>query len=475
MRRSGGWLMVAGAMMLMAFGAGAGEAAKAGRPAFETETWPATRKLVWADPGKGGAMNMPKNWTEGGKPAVKPPDKDTDLDLPDSDTPYVVAPASSGRPLAACRHLTIGRNAAMVGPDRSGTFEVWGNLWVKTGGMVHYVNIAGTKNTFARMDGAEYPVEGDQAIYRFTDRIKDRNNPWAFHSRTHIHHKMMVTKFEGGSVEFLGKMGIGDELYVCRGKMIIGPDAEFRYNGVTGKGTFEVFDGATLELQSGATLATYFNESAHNVFQVSVYKGGTIQAGSPERPIAKDAYLLLGFGRKATGSGAAGLYSAEGSKIRVYSSDPAKARLVLSSITSRADFRDGKGKLIGKPEEAASGDKAGIEMHLAGDVDLDGVLFDYVRAGGIRMKDVQARANWSPVVYGGHNAAAGDALYAPLAIKGDTYYHERRENRFFEVMNTLTDMQKETGSKFDIIYPTSGKILSTDTGKVRYAPGYKKE
>jgi hypothetical protein len=323
---------------------------------------------------------------------------------------------------------------------------VWGNCWVKEGGRIHFVDVVGPKHTFFRLDGGEW------GKFRFTP--SGLSDPWKQTPSSHIHHKMQITKFDGGSVEFLGNCAIGDEFYLSRGKMII--SGEFRYNAAAGKGTFEVFDGAVLELQSGGAVAPHKAFSSMNIYNMSVYKGGTIQAGSPERPLTSDAYLRLGHEGKAN-SGRTGLYCAEGSTIRVYSADPKKARLVFTGVEH-----------AGSP--AASGDSKGIEIHLAGDVQLDGVVFDCVRQGGVRLADTATAKSWKHVFFGPRNAGGAQQLYAQLVVKSDTYYHDRKYMRFNRVIEGLDIMQRATGQKIAITYPSSGKVF-THNGKVRWAPG----
>jgi hypothetical protein len=318
--------------------------AAAPKPPYRTETWPKTRQLVWSSPGRGGKFASAAGWLEDGKPAGRGPDKATDLVLPEAKAPYVVR-ARRGN---ACRHLTIGKNAAIVAGHREGPFQAWGNVWVKEGGRVHFIDIVGAKHTYLRLDGGAF------GGFRFTP--KGLSDPWKQTCSAHIHHKMQVTKFKDGSVEFIGKMAAGDEFYLSRGRMIL--SGEFRWSGATAKGAFEIFDGATLEIQSGACLVPHRPTSSMGIFNVSVYKGGTLQAGSPERPLTRDAFIRLGFEGKSN-SGRGGMYAAVGSKIKVYSADPAKARLVITAATH-----------AGKP--SAEGATKGIEVQLAGEMDLTG-------------------------------------------------------------------------------------------------------
>jgi hypothetical protein len=79
---------------LMIVTVAASELCAGGEP-FQKEQWPQARTLVWARPGKSGLMQTANNWTEyasaadylAGKnasPAETPPDKKTDIILPDS-------------------------------------------------------------------------------------------------------------------------------------------------------------------------------------------------------------------------------------------------------------------------------------------------------------------------------------------------------------------------------------------------------
>ena len=244
-------------------------------------------------------------------------------------------------------------------------------------------------------------------------------------SRTQVHHKMAVTKFANGSAEFIGNIAISDEMYVAQGKLVIGADSEFRYNAISSKGVLEVFDGATLELQSGARVAPN-GHTGWGQYNTSVYKGGTIQAGSPKRPIKKDAFFLLGIAKGKPNSRKAGFYAANESMIRVYSADPARARLVFSSITNRPHFYDRGLRNLGTPNKKAQGNQYGIELFLAGKMDLNGVMFDYVRRGGLQLQDRSVVKKWKNVFYGSHNAGSKETLIAPLSVPGNIYYHKRK-------------------------------------------------
>jgi len=383
-------------------------------PAYKGETWPAGRRLVWAKPGEGGSFKDPRNWREGSRTALKGPDRDTDVVLPSAAKRYQV----KGAGFDNVRHVTIENNAFLIGNHRR-EIRVWGNIHVKDGGWIYYVCIRGPKHTFFRIDNGEFPNAKNRTQYRHTTRSRSRLN------RTQISHKFQVCKYGDASVEFIGRFGVSDEIMVQHGRMIL--NGELRWSGVTNKGALEIYDGAVLELQSGATIGPFIGTNRKKVFNIDVYRNGVIQAGSPERPLTADAFVMLGFAPNDS-PGLTGLYAAKGSQVRVYSADPSRARLVFTSITSRTDYNDGHGRSVGDPAKKAKGNE-GITMQLAGDVTLDGVLFDYVCKGGIKLADLATRRAWSHVAFGPHNATGPDGLFGPLTVNPNVYYHNRGDGQ----------------------------------------------
>jgi hypothetical protein len=148
-----------------------------------------------------------------------------------------------------------------------------------------------------------------------------------------------------------------------------------------------------------------------------------LEGGSPTRPLAKDAVLGLSFkfesklefvggldtralGTKFTSKfvGATpfsfGMIVEPRGAMRVYSRDPRRARLVIKwhGIT----------RSLGR---GASNEPQTINMALLGDVLLDGVLFDYVKAGGIALRDLALKDRWRNVYFGQHNAAPPQRLF----------------------------------------------------------------
>ena len=367
------------------------------RPAYETEVWPTTRTLIWAHPGETGALNDPKNWRlENGDPVNTAPDRETDIILPASEKAYRV-----NAPNQHVRHVTAERGGMLIGKHRGET-EVWGNLWVKPGARAYYVAIRGPKHTFFRIDESKLPSESHKVPYGHTGAGAN-----SMENRTQVAHKLQVCKYGDASVEFIGKFGVSDELMVQYGRMIINGDV--RWSGVTGKGALEIYNGATVELQSGATIGPLTGSNKRALFNVVLYPGGRLQGGSPERPLTSNARVMLGFSDEPWGH--TGLFASEGSRIEVFSQDPKKARLVFTSLTSQADYCDSKGRPLGNPEIAAR-DRLGIKVHLIGATQFDGVMFDYVARGGILLKDKDQSRLWKNVSLGSHNAGDFDTLLA---------------------------------------------------------------
>ncbi|MEM1221515.1 MAG: chitobiase/beta-hexosaminidase C-terminal domain-containing protein [Verrucomicrobiota bacterium] len=410
-----------------------GVVSQAAEPAYKTEVWPEARKLFWANPGQDGKMKDPANWrTESGAIAEKGPDRNTDIVLPASDTIYDV----EGSRRIAIRHAVVESGARFGGASRN-SVEVWGNIEVRPGGRVLHVAIRGTKHTFVHLEEADFPdAENGQRLAHPTDRVTVENQ-----CRSQLAHKFQIAKVGRASVEFIGNIAISDEVMLQKGKMIVSGD--FRWSGITSKGSLEIYDGAILEIQSGGRVAPFENSNTKAVYNLNVYRNGTIQAGSPERPLTEDAYIMLGFAENDI-PGRSGLYAGLGSMIRVYTSDPENARLIVTSITSDPEFHSGVGKLVGDPDTKAKG-KTGITMQLAGDVDFDNTVFDYVSKGGIGLADPSQKERWSNVSFGPHCAGPEDALFSKLEADPNSYYHARGD---MESEYNLTVMAMKSMDRF---------------------------
>jgi hypothetical protein len=299
-----------------------------------------------------------------------------------------------------CRHITVGRNATVQGNrgNSINSLAIWGNCWVKDGGRAYFVTFVGPQHTFFRRDGRpELNAKGRMPVeeYNFGD-------------------KTTIVKHEGASVELLGLLGLSDECYIAGGKTILGPGCEFLYSTMTGNGTFEVYDGGVLELQDGAALSISQATSENNV---AVHKGGVLQAGSPERPIKSDVYIRLASSNKR------GFCCFEGGKVRVYSADPAKARLVFES---------------NEPGVAVTG---GIHVVVLGDVELRGAHFDQIAPGGIHIADGKMPGSWQHISFGPNVAEADGSHFSGL----DGYVKRRKDEKYrLYVMPSLKRLQEFT-------------------------------
>ncbi|QBG48178.1 hypothetical protein EGM51_12540 [Verrucomicrobia bacterium S94] len=388
---------------------------KAVEPLWKQETWDEGRQLVWANPGTSGEVGDTSNWTENGKTASAPPDRNTDILLPASEKYYVV----TGSRKHQVRHVVIEENAELKGRHRN-ELEIWGNVDVKEGGWIHFISIRGDKDTYFNIEESVFP--GDGRVYRHCSK----NPPKEKCCNSQISHKFQIGKIGTKSVEFLSNVGVSDEVMLQHGKCIISGD--FRFSGATNKGAFEVYDGGILEIQSGGRLAPFINDNRKAVYNVNIYRNGVLQAGSPERPLTEDAYLCLGFAVNDK-PGRSGLYAALGSMIRVYSENPKKARLVVTSITSVDDFTDGQGREVGRAGEKAD-DEKGVMLQLAGDVQLDGVHFDYIAEDGIGLFDEDAVKTWKNVTFGKKCASSNPKkLVAEMKADPNSYYHGRGDQR----------------------------------------------
>jgi len=387
------------------------------RPAYETQVWEAGRCLIWAHPGQDGSLSDPNQWVDAdGRAVTRAPDRETDILLPAADSLYRV----QGHRTDQVRHVTVEKNAMLQGKHRD-EVEIWGNAHIKDGGFTYYVSVRGDKHTFFKLDTSEFPTPENRKVVHHTSRhvaIERR-------CRGHISHKFQVCKYGTASVELIGKFGISDEIMVQHGRLIVSD--ELRFSGATGKGALEVFDGGILEIQSGACVAPFTADNRKCVYNVDIYRNGTLQAGSPERPLTSDARLLLGYATQDQ-PGRSGLYAAMGSMLRVYTTDPKTARLVISATSSDPAFFDGQGERVGDPDQSAQGN-TGIALQLAGEMPLNGVHFDYVCQGGLGVIGAQQPATWTHVTWGSHNAGAPSTLFAQLAVKPDVYYHPRSDQK----------------------------------------------
>jgi hypothetical protein len=269
---------------------------------FPRQDWPKTRVLIWGHPGTAQKRSGPKidpkdsvNWIDAatGKPAESIPDMDTDIIIPGADKPYRVA---MGMQSFACRHLTIGTNAAFS-VEGGGNFSIFGNLWVHDGGMVtswRNMTFAGSRDTFFRQDwpgdGKLKKMHDERLVTPFDPKAKrpywmqDGRKDRSFTTY------MVHDKPSGNSTEIIGYARSLDEVGIKSGKLIVGRDSRFVSMGPS---SVSVSRGATVVLMDGAMCSHGQNQFVNRDWNIA--GGGEVTGGTPDRPLKRDAYFGVGY------------------------------------------------------------------------------------------------------------------------------------------------------------------------------------
>jgi hypothetical protein len=353
------------------------------KTAYYTQQWPKAPLLVWAKLEKTGADVDPKdpaNWLEDGKPATRAPDASTDVLFPKGSFLRV-----KDKLTIKCRHLTLEEGVKI--PDKLIINPV-GNVWIKP--------------------KAGFPLRGSWHI------TGDAHTFFRNEGEPAIANKVMFNKAPDASVEILGAVKAWDELSFICGQTILGPDATMSPGD---RSIQNIYPEAKLILMSGSA----YHKRQNQAYMIDVIVAGVLQAGTPDRPLTRDATLGLSFKRKgADGPGDFagspndfGLVVRPEGKLHVFSSKPETIHLVITWHGFKTKTRNDH-----EPDDA---DRK-IDLVLQGDLKLDGVKFDRVLEGGIHVADRSALKN-ARLAFGQHNAASGEALFsvldAPLTPKLD--------------------------------------------------------
>jgi hypothetical protein len=402
--------------------------ALAWKPDFEN-------RKIWAHPGetadvknrrsKLDSRNL-KNWIDAatGKPATSMPDKNTDIYLPPSDTPYKVNWKIRNQEHAAitARHITVGRGAFWA----SSGLICHGNIWIKQGARMSNhgsLTLAGPAATFFRNDNGDPTrperTEGSSVSQYIT-----------FNKR-------------GGSGEFVGTFSTGDEFRVMAGTLIVGRDSRVQ----PGRNATPIIkpDG-TLALMDGARFGKWVNQLS----VIDLIVEGTLQGGLPHRPLTRNAKLGVSY-QNTNGVSfyennllqkprnrnledrIVPLIFNEGSTLRTYSTDLDKARLVIGWVgLDAADWHTSGHAFRRSPQEAKDYlrqqlgklPKGVVTALFEKGVTVDGVEFDEFQEGGLLLVDPAARAQWKHVNYGPNNQVSGEKIFAEVEsfnARGATY------------------------------------------------------
>jgi len=388
---------------------------KGPKPAYTTQKWsPPKRLLVWKTLDGKAPMHDelvsgqnrvkvalfqgqdPANWLVLGESLVGDKlDRDTDIICPGAglDKLYYVNMPDGG---SIFRHLVV-ENYARIGFP---SMNVWGNCWIHERGRQNLTRVSGVEflgpfHTFiknARPSLAEFCRGGGNP--EATPQTWDK-------SGYVLAQYIGVKKDKTASVEFLGTFVSGDKFRVYSGACILGPDSSVHSDTRNGD---VVYKDGSLHLMDGALLGKM---KAFPLY-VSLEVHGVLTAGLPDRPLTRDATIMLGKKDYAgvMGCGPEGDFSAlmvlPGGQMRVHSADPKMARLVFQSAgffdqsvdnlaMSCAPWNIDGPRYVSLPKR--------IETTFLGDVVLDGVLFKDLHRGGIRLKDAGMTKAWTNVVF----------------------------------------------------------------------------
>ncbi len=384
---------------------------------FLKQDWPKARLLIWAHATTTLVRGAPRpdiadaaSWINAatGKPADAVPDMDTDVILPDAEQPYKV----TGKGFT-CRHLTVGRKAD-VQPGGGHSAQVFGNVWICPGAIFYVYRtlmLVGGNNTFFRHDWPEdgklKKLHDTGAITPFDPANPREPNPWSWRTDRgpSICHFFLHDKPEG-STEMLGYSSSRDEVGVKAGRLIVGRDSRFLCGGAA---NLDIHREAAIVLMDGAMTGKTVNQFGICLRML----GGQLTAGTPDRPIRRDARIGVGYsnwmnlsfpdqtvGRRGNAYDY-GRFSANVSgKLIGYPAEGSKARLVFGwqrvsmggggrGVKATDGFNHAFAKLQPK-----------ITVWMDPEAEVENVRFEDLHRGGIVTPGLSAAANWKNVTYG---------------------------------------------------------------------------
>lgn len=367
----------------------------------------------------------PSNWIDAatGKPATELPDMDTDLILPDSDTPYKAALGGADGKGAFCRHVTIGKNAAFSSSGaRHHQFRLFGNLWIRPGGAMRTgqgnLVFTGNIHTFLRYDWPEdsglKKIHDERAVSPYKVNGEIINTPWMANCiGTYMRHD----KPEGISTEVLGLARMADEVGIKSGTFIIGRDSRFVS---TGPSSVSITNGAKVVLMDGAQCSHGQNQFVNRDWGVQA--GAAVTGGTPDRPLRRDAYMGLGYrnwrnlpvpqreGEKKpirTTAGGTKMYYAYGGYNAMVQGDligyPApgtNARLVVCWQRISSGGAGSWGRTDEAFQKVFPDFLPKIAIWISGVSKLENIRFDDLHRGGIVTANMEAFNGWKNISFG---------------------------------------------------------------------------
>ncbi len=396
-----------------------------GDPAYMSQGWAAARLLVWnrrdGDKKAGGQVDMmdPRNWLEGGKPATRPPDNDTDVLFPSADKPYYALCSHGNKHQVSlpCRHITVGTNAnvSVFG------CRPRGNWWVKAGGSIyerHGGGFAGSNHAFARNDNVPGCRPG-LGLLRPPDWTEEKC-PLLQAISQYIHMQK-----PGGSLEAVGNWSTTDQFHVDAGTLIVAPLSAV---GTGGRASLHVQREGVLQLQSGSVISKRRNQA----FNWDAIVKGVLRAGSDDRPVRRDAVVGLSakdyvgdiVDLREYGS-RLGLKVEGGGKVEVHRAGGSEARLVfqwhgIDLDVLREPPQNPGSRGYDNWKRAIEGAKSfprTVTLDFPADLPLEHVAFDDIRLGGIQGVTAEQVAGWKDIEWRARNQGAPEWLTVP----GDWY------------------------------------------------------
>jgi len=396
------------------------------KPAYTTQKWSAPKRLlVWntlkqqSKTGKilvsgqnsvacvFGDGDDATNWLVFGAPLEAGKwDLETDVLLPGVDEAnyYVInAPSRDMRHCVAENHAKIGFHG----------MRVQGNIWWHERGhagvnSVRTCEFVGPYHTFIKNDRPTLfnLGKGDFKPGSRTFNVDDKEMvDLTYDNRSYrICQYIFIRKDKLASVEFLGSFITGDKFWTYTGITIIGPDSSVHADTRSGD---HVYKDGTLQLMSGA----HWHKIQNKMYGADFEINGTVEFGTKERPLTKDVvievswkdYTMLNhkeINKKADWE-ACGFAVFKTGKARMYSADPKTARVVfryLDRDNGAAWSTTGRRNNASDPSYRDLPRR--IDVLFLGDVQLDGVLFENLHKGGVRLGDLKMKDALKNVVFG---------------------------------------------------------------------------
>ncbi len=377
---------------------------------YADQEWPDCPVMIWAHPGTSGFRFSGANWLdETGTPYFEVPlisqrnirtdNPDIDILLPAADTAYQAtgwgAGGNEGSPPS--RHLTVEYNATY-----GITYNVQGNLWMKHGsGLVgkhrgRFDSEQPNVHRFLRFDGERAGHDGT-----LVDGLDACIGQWGF-----------FRAGEGSTLELIGRIRCAaDRSYIFGPGTIVLSEGAALADGT--RAAFFISAESTVVFLEDAQLGAEC--SMQSLGCASISCNGTLMFGLPDRPIRRDTALAVAglksdqvnraLGGGGRSPGASLILSPQG-RFVVHSVDPNKARVFIKMHDSE------------RAKKASRDEPEGIVCYFAGDVELNGVVFDNVLEGGI-VTPAATRATWKNIFYGEHNLAEPEKLYWDLEVKDE--------------------------------------------------------